>query len=315
MVIVSVDLGSIKVTGKKHGLSLELSSSFTIMLPAFWPASCVQDELCNASMAGKLWVAKAGSCQIEFVTLFNGLQPEHAGLDPSIMAAILGLASDCPVSSHYVPTLFSAVLGVLIMQIWKDLDLELRSHHTCHDRLDPSPSQVSYFLHHPDLSSEMIVPPDVPLARFQRLVCEVDYRSSVSRGKAQTPRQPSVKSPNLNHHASDEPRKYTYSLRSNPRPSRKAAAAHEEILNVAPISSSALNPTPNSKTTKLDEEENQKIVSKTMIREMTSLLDSALRKLIGVKRAAPEGISVKSTQSRSLIDIAPAVWNLRYLQV
>jgi hypothetical protein len=52
-----------------------------------------------------------------------------------------------------------------------------------------------------------------------------------------------------------------------------------------------------------------------MISDMACLLDSALRKLIGIRRISAGLRIVKSTQAHSLIDIAPAVWDLQYLQV
>ncbi|KXX82043.1 hypothetical protein MMYC01_200944 [Madurella mycetomatis] len=47
---------------------------------------------------------------------------------------------------------------------------------------------------------------------------------------------------------------------------------------------------------------------------MACLLDLALRKLVGSGRMSLKDKTTKSTQPHSLIDIAPAVWNLRYLQ-
>lgn len=46
------------------------------------------------------------------------------------------------------------------------------------------------------------------------------------------------------------------------------------------------------------------------------LLDAALRRLIGVGKRAPPGIkTVKKSSAPSLIGVAPAVWNLKYLEV
>ncbi|KAK4038692.1 hypothetical protein C8A01DRAFT_47716 [Parachaetomium inaequale] len=47
---------------------------------------------------------------------------------------------------------------------------------------------------------------------------------------------------------------------------------------------------------------------------MACLLDFAFRKLIGVKGACPGMRTIKNTALPSLIDIAPAVWDLQYLQ-
>lgn len=98
-----VDLGSIKVTGKKPNLSLTLSSSFTISPPPLWPITLTADELSRASSTGNIWVSKAGSCQIEVLTLVNDEPPDFA-FEPSTVAAIVSLASECPVSRSLVTT-------------------------------------------------------------------------------------------------------------------------------------------------------------------------------------------------------------------
>ncbi|KAL2185144.1 hypothetical protein L209DRAFT_691579 [Thermothelomyces heterothallicus CBS 203.75] len=47
---------------------------------------------------------------------------------------------------------------------------------------------------------------------------------------------------------------------------------------------------------------------------MASLLDIAFRKVIGVKGATPGIKTIKSLASPSLLEIAPAVWDMQYLQ-
>ncbi|GAB1313253.1 hypothetical protein MFIFM68171_03463 [Madurella fahalii] len=278
MVAVPIDLGSIKVTGKKHNLSLTLSSSFTIMLPPSWSTSYTADELRKAFLAGELWVSKPGSCRIEFLTLLNSGLCGGASLDPSVIAAIISLASECPV--------------------WKDLGLELRVNYASHDRLDQCRPQVSYFLHHPDLASEMIAPRDVRLAQFQSLTCEVDYCFGISPAGAHASPQPTFEPPSSSQHAPEDRRQSTYGFRSNPQLSKKAAAPHEGT-------NSPLH---------FEQESTEAFAPEAVIAEMACLLDAALRKLIGDKRTSPKGRAIKNTQPHSLIDIAPAVWNLRYLQ-
>jgi hypothetical protein len=63
-----------------------------------------------------------------------------------------------------------------------------------------------------------------------------------------------------------------------------------------------------------EEEDTESLVSEA-IADMAHLLDFALRKLIGVKGSSPGLRTIKSMVSPSLIDIAPAVWDLQYLQV
>jgi hypothetical protein len=98
MLDVSMDLGSIKVAGKKPSLFLTISSSITITLPLSWPETPTTDELFQASTAGKIWISKAGSCQIDILTRVND-ELHDSVFEPSTMAAIVNLASECPVSS------------------------------------------------------------------------------------------------------------------------------------------------------------------------------------------------------------------------
>ncbi|KAK4132866.1 hypothetical protein BT67DRAFT_383879 [Trichocladium antarcticum] len=289
-----VDLGSIKVTGKKPNLSLTVSSSFTISPPPLWPITLTADELSRASSSGNIWVSKAGSCQIEVLTLVNDEPPDFA-FEPSTVAAIVSLASECP--------------------IWKHIGLELRADHTSNARPNQGLSQSSFFLHHPDLSSEMIAPSDVPSARFQSLRCEVNYCIRLPWTKPDETRQQPTAEPLISNQ--DVPQTHpchTYGLRGNLRRTKKASVAQEEIdralINPPSSSHPKSEPTPDDPLP----EGMGSLEPEAMIEEMASLLDFAFRKLIGVKKAAPGKKMFKTTPSPSLIDIAPAVWNLQYLQ-
>jgi hypothetical protein len=101
MPAVSIDLGKIKVAGKTPNLSLTLSSSCTVALPAPWTHSASATELCQASSMGDIWISKAGSCQIDVSTLINGQVPDAESLDPSIMTAVANFASDCSVCNGF----------------------------------------------------------------------------------------------------------------------------------------------------------------------------------------------------------------------
>jgi len=98
---VSVDLGSLKVAGKRPNLALTLSSSCSLNLPPSWSASPSAENLSHASSSGTLWISKAGSCQIEVSTLVNDEVPDAVSFYPSIMAAVADFVSECPVSSPY----------------------------------------------------------------------------------------------------------------------------------------------------------------------------------------------------------------------
>lgn len=72
----------------------------------------------------------------------------------------------------------------------------------------------------------------------------------------------------------------------------------------------------NSEPRDIDEEQEdlESLVSKA-IAEMASLLDFAFGKLVGVRGASPGTRTIKRMETPSLIDIAPTVWDLQYLQV
>jgi hypothetical protein len=97
MLAVSVDLGTIKVAGKAPNLTLTLSSSLTIALPPSWSEASTAEELYQASSTGRIWISKAGSCQVDISSFVNNEVPGPASLDPSIMAAIASFLSDCSV--------------------------------------------------------------------------------------------------------------------------------------------------------------------------------------------------------------------------
>ena len=312
MLTASVDLGRIKVAGKTPNLTLSLSSSLTIALPRSWSEVPTAEELCHASSTGNIWISKAGSCQIDILSLVNNQVPDATSLDPSIMTAIAGFLPECTVS----PCVMAWI--PLTFQVWKYTGLELRTNHAPHDGSDQNHAQASYFLHHPDLSSEMIAPPTIPWARFQGLTCTVsyDFRSpnSKANGKAQSVEQPPFNSLDLAQHAEEERPSHAYGLRSNPKRSRKATVAQEETNNVALDLSSTSHSQSEPSHDDHEREDTELLVSEA-IGEMACLLDFAFRKLVGVKGASPGMRTIKSMRSPTLINIAPAVWDLQYLQV
>lgn len=161
----------------------------------------------------------------------------------------------------------------------------------------------------------MIAPSDVPSARFQSLRCEVNYCIRLPWTKPdETRRQPTVEPLISNQDVLETHPCHTYGLRSNPRRTKKASVAQEEIdgalINPPSSSHPQSGPTPDDPLP----EGMGSLEPEAMIEEMASLLDFAFRKLIGVKKAAPGRKLFKITPSPSLIDIAPAVWNLQYLQ-
>ncbi|KAK3304314.1 uncharacterized protein B0T15DRAFT_236431 [Chaetomium strumarium] len=287
MLVVPIDLGSIKVSGKQPNLSLVLSSSFVIALPTSWTHLPTAQELYEASSLGKLWISKAGSCRIEVLGLDSN-EPSSV-IDQHTMSAIVNLVQDCPV--------------------WKHIGLELRANHAAPTQRDESHPQASYFLHHPDLSSELIAPSDMPSAQFQGLMCNISFSfdSSDTGVSSKEPVSPAGQ-------ARQAPLRHTYSLRSNPKRSMKAIEAQEEINDAISDSSSTPDSSIASSLGESGREDQEPLGPEDVVFEMGRLLDFALRKLIGVKGLSPGMKIIKRLAAPSLTDIAPAVWDLQYLQ-
>jgi hypothetical protein len=313
MLAVSVDLGTIKVAGKTPNLSLTLSSSVTIALPSSWSETPTAEELCHASSTGRIWISKAGSCQVDMSSLVNNEVLNPASFDPSIVAAIANFLPECSVC---VPRLGD--VNSLTSQIWQHTGLQLRTNHAFAARQDHSHAQASYFLHHPDLSSQMITPPDVPWAQFQGLRCKVNYHfksaKREARNKLQSFERATSVTPSPIRHAQKRPPRHAYGLRSNPKRSAKAALAQEDINDAVPSLSATSSPMCELSHNE-DEPEDLESLASRAIAEMACLLDFAFRKLVGIKGTWPGMKTVKRMDSPSLIDIAPAVWDLQYLQV
>ena len=164
----------------------------------------------------------------------------------------------------------------------------------------------------------MIAPADVPSARFEALRCEVNYNfgsaNSQECSKPSRAKQTLPDSLNLAGDSKEAPASHTYRLRDNPRRSRKAVVAQEEMDNLGPGLSSKPSTQVEPGRGSGEPEDTESLVSEA-IADMTHLLDFAFRKLIGVKGSSPGLRTIKSVVSPSLIDIAPAVWDLQYLQV
>lgn len=206
------------------------------------------------------------------------------------------------------------------IQVWKEIDLELKAKHL---PLFPGGSQdedekteTSYFLCHPDLSSETIVPPPVTCVKFKGLVCKINLRIDTS-WRAGGRRRPSTK-------ANKEPIQVEPELpvaeesgpgkRRNPRWITRAANVKYADTSRQPARKARLDTQPDSTNSESDAVILLSI-SKEEQKEMALFLDVALRKLIGVKHTSPGVKITEDTQFPSLIEIAPAVWNIRYLQV
>jgi hypothetical protein len=152
------------------------------------------------------------------------------------------------------------------------------------------------------------------MAQFEALRCQVNFHFRSAKGRSRKSQLPKKTLADCagSEDADHAPTKHSYSRRGNPKRSRKATVAQEESTN------SNLSSTPDFHIASNDDidqpEDIESLVSKA-IADMASLLDLALRKVIGVRGSSPGFRTLKGTSLPTLIDIAPAVWDLQYLQV
>ena len=199
----------------------------------------------------------------------------------------------------------------LARQVWEDIGLQLRESYLS----TPSPSRAaqadrhvpsrSYFLHHPDLSSGMVAPEHVPVARFQGLRMEVKLHSDDAKGNGDVKRFSGKGSARSVFHVAEETlgmkTSHSYTLRRNPRLTAKALAAQEDDTTTASHVNGTHVPSISSQL--------------SADTGLSCLLDTALRMLIGVRVSSRWVKVVEPLSCPSLVEIAPAVWNLRHLQV
>lgn len=165
----------------------------------------------------------------------------------------------------------------------------------------------------------MISPPTVTCVKFKGLACKVDLKIDTSWRRAGEPNRPLKKATEeMTQKEEPEPRvvnEPNTGKRRNPR--RVATAPSVDYSDTPRRPTRKARPDTQSVSTRSGSDAVILLsISKEEQKEMALFLDVALRKLVGVKHAFP-GVKVTgdTPSSPSLIDIAPGVWNLRYLQV
>ncbi|KAK3397314.1 hypothetical protein B0T20DRAFT_500964 [Sordaria brevicollis] len=285
----AVKLGSITVARKNSPLSLELTSSFLVDSETTSTALGLQQltaiGLARHSKDGNLWMAKSGSCQLVFKTFINGQLPDPNVIDPAIISFLIGMAAECSEQEEQ----------------------------------DRKPAETTYFLCHPDLSSEMIVPPTITCVKFKGLMCKLNLRIDTSWGSkaGRKPKRGSSKKP-VEEETVQEPEEPSVAGETQPAGKRRNPRRVTRAADVKYTDIVARKPAARKANTSVNSDSDQVIllsISKEEAEEMALFLDVALRKLVEVKHNSP-GIKVFSGDADfpSLIEIAPAVWNLRYLQ-
>jgi len=192
-------------------------------------------------------------------------------------------------------------------QVWGDVGLVLKAKHDGEDETEGKGGRVSFFLHHKDLASEMVkvVSDRVPVVELRGLNVVFDFcsgrrmegtgKKKERRGVGKRKKGAPVEAEKTETRAQDGHR---YDLRREPRPTTKV----REVWRDAAV----------------EEDDGREDVVPPKhawsMYEMRILMDVGLRKLLGIGKA-PQGFRTsKNGPAPSLMDIAPGVWNLRYLQ-
>lgn len=223
------------------------------------------------------------------------------------------------------------------MEIWEDLSLKLRKEEAEPIVEGQHEAQTRFMINHPDLSSESLSPKNIPCATFLTVNCDIYYGSRPRKTTTKQRRREEV---------SRLPRKRVcdrYSLRNHPRATDRALGSGktpsqsggsiQTSSGQAPSlirdeyaprptqewpSPSFLGPTPASTQNFLlinNNDGSPPNPDQDTHEDVALLIKVALHKLLGVKKAH-HGVRVaRDFPGPSLIELAPAVWNIRYLQV
>jgi hypothetical protein len=179
---------------------------------------------------------------------------------------------------------------------------------------------TSFIVNHPDLSSDFLSPKDIPCAKLLTITCDICYGS---RLRKKTAKRRKLEAQQPEHTRVQGP----YGLRHKPRPFRPAeeADAHEEEeYNRSPArkrsgrASTAVNDRPDIEIQPASQNTHDGSIGlqrEGLRGDLVLLIKAAFSKLLGIKKSTQGVRVVRDLPGPSLIDIAPAVFNIRYLQV
>lgn len=87
------EYGNLQLASRNSQLSLSLSSSFTLALPALDTELVTADDISHLSRTGQLWIAKANPCRLAAVVSSS----EGMDLDTGAIRSCIDSIIDCPV--------------------------------------------------------------------------------------------------------------------------------------------------------------------------------------------------------------------------
>ncbi|KAB5586071.1 hypothetical protein GE09DRAFT_1181169 [Coniochaeta sp. 2T2.1] len=270
-----IELGELQVTSTASKQSLYLSCSMTLDLPDSIDEQIDAADLAEMTESGHLWIAKAASCRF----------------------------------------------------IWDDLSLKLREEYFKLIDEEEGTTYASFIINHPDLSSEFLSPQNMPCAQLVTVTCDVCYgkrprqttATRASRKRKRDEREhdgqegpnglwDNLRTPVGFYHEDttedeeeDEDQVPTRRHKAGKRKTRATSTTAPEIQDVPPEHQRRTTTEPEAETG-------------AALNDISLLIKSALSKLLGLKTPVRGARVVRNLPTPSLIDIAPAVFNIRYLQ-
>ncbi|KAH8907072.1 hypothetical protein BR93DRAFT_978564 [Coniochaeta sp. PMI_546] len=305
MPVKHFDLGELQTTSKNSKQSLLLACSITLDIPATIDEHISPTELAEMTETGRLWIAKATTCRLEVASSVQGGELHGPDESSTLAQYVVGAVEGCT--------------------IWEDLGLKLRKEPSKAVDDVQQETYTRFLVNHPDLLSDFLSPKDIPCAKLLKVTCSVCYGSR--------PRKKCIKKPNKRRKIEEPERtrvQAPYGLRHKPQPSKQASerdADEEEEENddadedernktqkrrhishnprAGPGTQNAIQPQRNERREPGGEE---------LDADVALMIKAALTKLLGIKKTTRGVRVVTDLPGPSLIDIAPAVFNIRYLQ-
>lgn len=179
---------------------------------------------------------------------------------------------------------------------------------------------TSFVVNHPDLSSDFLSPKDIPCAKLLVFTCDVCYgpRPRRKHTKKQTKRRKIDRADRALVQAK-------FGLRRKTRPSYRESDSDDEEEDDGQMRQEDAAPLLKSQDSGigldsqdaagLEQTSRNGLGPEELRRDVELLLRAALIKILGIKKVTPGVRIVRDLAGPSLMDIAPAVFNIRYLQV
>ncbi|OIW27296.1 hypothetical protein CONLIGDRAFT_671111 [Coniochaeta ligniaria NRRL 30616] len=301
MPIKLFDLGELQVTSKNSKQSLFLAISVTLDIPTAIGEQISPADLADMTKIGRLWIAKATTCRLEVAPSVQGVELHGPDASSTLAQYMVDAIGGCT--------------------IWEDLSLKLRKEPSKTADEAQQDTFTSFIVNHPDLSSDFLSPKDIPCAKLLTVTCDICFGSR--------PRKKPTKKPAKRRKIEEPERSRVqgpYGLRHKPTPSKRAEGCDtdeedEDERNRAGKRRGRASTLENARPVPETQDAAQNtqdggtgLHGEALHGDVVLLTKAAFSKLLGVKKTTQGVRVVRDLPGPSLIGIAPAVFNIRYLQ-